>query len=220
MKWINMVVEGKTELAFARKVLAPYLLERGIKIRECPILGKTVNIDRMKQNIVLLLKRYAQDACSTMFDFYGLSPDFPGKKQASDNKDSPAKAKCVESALVDEIRKNMSSSFDPRRFIPYVQMHEFEGLLFSDPAVLAKSLGKPELRIGFSEIRQSFDTPEDINDTYDTAPSRRIRGCYPRYDKIANGISAAQEIGLGSMRKECPHFSAWVAKLESLRDKA
>jgi hypothetical protein len=214
-----MVVEGETESAFVRKVLDPHLLERGIRVRKCIIMGQEVKLDLLRRDVTSLLTQHGMDICSTMFDYYALPADFPGKGQITAQHNTLQKAEIVETALRNEVERMMSSSFDPHRFIPYVQMHEFEGLLFSDPSALAQSVGKPELKTDFDEIRQSFDTPEDINDRYDTCPSRRIkRAC--RYDKPASGVTAAKVIGLEKIRKECPHFSAWVAKLESLGDKA
>ncbi len=103
-----------------------------------------------------------------------------------------------------------------RRFIPYVQMHEFEGLLFSDADAFAKGLNQTGLELSFRQIRDQFATPEDINDSPITAPSKRIKAAFSQYDKVLHGSLAALEIGLPSIRQQCPLFNGWLTTLEVL----
>jgi len=222
---VYAVVEGHTEVAFFRGVMAPYLGEKNVFV--VPILlgkpqspGGNVSIQRLRGDIVSQLRRHRESVCTTMFDYYGLPFDFPGKDRVMPNTGSSDKAESIESALRSEIKNTMGPSFDIRRFVPYVQMHEFEGLLFSDPTAFARSLHSPKLEPALKGIRDGFGTPEDINDNVDTAPSKRIARLRDEYKKISDGLAAAKAIGLEEMRKQCPHFSAWVAKLESLGDKA
>ncbi|MYA24523.1 MAG: DUF4276 family protein, partial [Gemmatimonadetes bacterium] len=101
--------------------------------------------------------------------------------------------------------------------IPYVQRHEFEGLLFSDVSVFAGLIEAPEGSVeALQKIRSHFQTPEDINDNKDTAPSKRIKKVIPWYDKRVNAPLLAIEIGLATIRTECPRFNSWVTSLESL----
>ena len=93
-------------------------------------------------------------------------------------------------------------------------MHEFEGLLFSDPDQFAQSLGKPDLAPELRGIRQEFQTPEDINDSPDTAPSKRVLNLYRGYRKPVDGVQAMAELGLDTVREACPLFNAWVGTLE------
>jgi len=225
MTRICVAVEGRTERAFISGVLAPLLGRRGVYITAHLIgtrghQGGGVTILRLKKDVLRFLLQDKESACSTMFDYYGLASDFPGKDRIAANQSTSMKAEIIETALRGEIEREMGSSFDSRRFIPYVQMHEFEGLLFSDPVSLAASLRNPGSEEQFRDIRRAFGSPEDINDEYETCPSRRIMNIHPRYDKPTGGVIAAHAIGLEKMRAECPHFSAWVAKLESLGDKA
>ena len=103
-----------------------------------------------------------------------------------------------------------------RRFIPYVQMHEFEGLLFSNPSQLAYALRRQDLAQQFWAIRKDFETPEHIDDSPVTAPSKRIQNLFPRYRKVQMGETAAKAIGLRKIRQQCPLFNAWLDKLEKL----
>ena len=172
--------------------------------------------ERLRKDILSALKQDKHCVCSTMFDYFGLQPDFPGKDQANSLHGSQQKAEIVENAIEEKIVKEMGASFDTSRFIPYVQMYEFEGLLFSAPVQFAQSLGVPKLEKPFQKIRESFQTPEDINDGQETAPSKRILKLHQQYGKVLDGVVVAQDIGVDVLRQECPHFSAWVGKLEFL----
>ncbi|MGC9260278.1 MAG: DUF4276 family protein [Phycisphaerae bacterium] len=99
-----------------------------------------------------------------------------------------------------------------------MQQYEFEGLLFSDPVALAEGIFQPQLRNKFKDIRAEFKTPEDINDSPQTAPSKRILQFYPPYQKPLHGVLAAKAMGLETIRRECPRFNAWVSTLEALAD--
>ncbi|MFU8806055.1 MAG: DUF4276 family protein, partial [Bradymonadaceae bacterium] len=99
----------------------------------------------------------------------------------------------------------------------YVQMHEFEGLLFSDVDALANEIGQVALAESFRQIRAAFPTPEDINDSPMSAPSKRIEAVFSRYEKPFHGSLASLEIGISTIRQECPLFDGWVRRLESLQ---
>jgi hypothetical protein len=126
------------------------------------------------------------------------------------------KAECVEAALLADIVDEMGPRFDSRHFVPFVTMHEFEALLFSDPDLFAQGIERRDLAAGFLAIRQGFSSPEDINDSAETAPSKRISGLFPGYQKRLFGPLAATAIGLSTIRKECGHFDDWLKRLESL----
>ena len=122
----------------------------------------------------------------------------------------------MENAILDDIDSGMGGRFDRERFVPFVVMHEFEGLLFSDCAAFTRGINRPELEPSFSIIRAQFTSPEDINDSPITAPSKRIAGLFPGYRKPFHGVLAVQEIGLHRIRVECGHFDMWLKRLESL----
>ena len=107
-------------------------------------------------------------------------------------------------------------SFRQARFIPYVMMHEFEGLLFSDCRRFGAGIGREDLIPELQSIRDQFGTPEEINDSPITAPSKRILNLVPGYQKPLLGSLAALEIGLEAIRGQCPFFNRWLARLESL----
>jgi hypothetical protein len=110
----------------------------------------------------------------------------------------------------------MGNRFNSDRFVPFVVMHEFEGLLFSDCASFSRGIGRPDLEVRLQDIRDDFTTPEEINDSPITAPSKRVRDLVPGYEKPLLGVLAVLEIGLLRIRAECPHFDGWLNQLESL----
>ena len=112
------------------------------------------------------------------------------------------------------VSTDMGASFDQDRFVPFVVMHEFEALLFSDCAAFARAIGRPALSGSFQAIRDQFDSPEDINDSPTTAPSKRVQELIPGYEKPLYGNLAALGIGLDTIRRACPHFAEWLGMLE------
>ena len=106
-----------------------------------------------------------------------------------------------------------------QRFVPYIQLHEFEALLFSDPAAFTEMFPNREGAIAqLTDIRKKFHSPEDINDGQLTAPSKRILNVLPDYQKSVAGILIAQRIGLAKIRSECGHFNDWLIKLIALAE--
>jgi hypothetical protein len=122
----------------------------------------------------------------------------------------------VHDALRDDLIAGMENRFRSERFVPFVVTHEFEGLLISDCAAFSRGIGRSELEAAFRKIRDQFATPEQINDSPNTAPSKRLEALMPGYQKPLFGVLAVLEIGLSRIRSECPHFDRWLRQLESL----
>ena len=159
------------------------------------------------------LKEDASCLFTTMVDYYGMPQEgekaWPGRAEAN-RKDFPSKAVTVQDAL----RADIGKDFDSTRFKPYVIMHEFEGLLFSDCNRFAEGIGQPTLAPQFQAIRKQFNTPEEINDLPVTAPSKRVKALFPYYQKPLFGRLAVLKIGLNTIRAECLHFRQWLEYLE------
>ena len=100
------------------------------------------------------------------------------------------------------------------RFVPHIAVHEFEALLFSEPATLARAIQADQQSI--EAIIQECGEPEAIDNSQHTAPSKRIEKLYRRFNKTSTGIAIAKEIGIGHMRSVCPVFNGWLDRLESL----
>ena len=149
---------------------------------------------------------WTHDAVSSLVDFYG----FAGKCERTIDE--------LERNLSDSVREEVSNQWDERKVIPYVQKHEFEGLLFSDVSAFgAMIIDDPDQGLArLQAIRTRFQTLEDINDNPHTAPSKRIMNMIPGYRKRLHGPLVAGEVGLPVIRRECPRFDNWVERLESL----
>lgn len=217
-------VEGQTEESFVNQVLAPHLYARGYSSIGARLLGNSrqrsrrggiTNWHLVRQGILHHLKQDQGVLVTTMVDYYGLPHTWPGRANAP-SLPFPDRASAVERELLKDVSHALGTSSDPSRFIPYVVMHEFEGLLFSDPIGFGRGVGRSDLAPSFRAIREDFGTPEEINDSPDTAPSKRIEGLMPDYQKPLHGLLACQEIGLEAIRKECQQFSDWVDRLEQL----
>jgi hypothetical protein len=218
-------VEGQTEETFVNEVLRDHLSRSGYSWVSARILGNPRlrgrrggirSWEAVRREILRHLRDDKGAVATTMVDYYALPHDWPGRKDAPRRNSTSAKAKHVESALQDDIVEEMGSSFDKRRFFPLIMMHEFEALLFSDPDRFAHGIERNDLAAELHAIRQKFESPEDINDSPETAPSQRIMRVFPGYEKPLYGVLAAMEIGLARIRQECSHFNEWLERLESL----
>ncbi|MDR4499524.1 MAG: DUF4276 family protein [Candidatus Scalindua sp.] len=212
-----MLVEGQTEESFVKRVLQEHLLKYHVSL--IPIIvstkrvksgpdfkGGIVSYKRIRRDILRLLNDSSAELVTTMFDLYGLPNDFPGRSEA---RGAPQeKVRFVEEAFKNDI--------DNRRLLGYLSLHEFEGLLFSSPSIIARTLNAQDRENEINRIRNSFSSPEEINDNPETAPSKRLLDIFPRYEKVFYGATIAHRIGINTMRSECHHFNEWITVLENL----
>lgn len=219
MSQLYIICEGPTEEKFVKTLLVDAFSSKGIYLYPTIIgnpghKGGNVRLERLFKDIQKLL-HHPKAYCTTFFDFYGLPSEFPGKNEAQKKTNSKDKSDCLLNAFSEKL-ESMLDENTMRRFIPYVQMHEFEGLLFSDTKAFAKGINKIDLESAFQNIRAQFKTPEDINDSKETAPSKRIISLFSDYDKPLFAALASKEIGLDIIREECLLFDEWLKKLEKL----
>jgi Domain of unknown function (DUF4276) len=210
--------EGETEETFVNVSLRDYLCSRGYHDVNTRLIGNSRQRAKrggikpwstVKREIVRHLQEDKNCLATTMVDYFALPKDGPGAWPGRGEAHGP---RSVEEGMLADIAKGYGNSL-ANRFIPFVTMHEFEGLLFSDCKRFADSIARPELATKFQAIRNQFDTPEDINDSPMTAPSKRIEAIVPGYNKPFLGNIAALDIGVEKMGKECPHFAEWLDTL-------
>ena len=152
-----------------------------------------------------------------MVDYYGMPPNWPGRDNVSESAVAVSKiAEEIEDALLQDVCNEMGANFNPNRFVPYVMMHEFEAMLFSDCQAFGNAIGRSDLIGDFQGIRDDFTSPEEIDDSPIAAPSKRIIKLFPGYNKPVGGTVGILGIGLDTIRSECPHFAGWLQRLESL----
>jgi len=217
---IHVICEGQTEEMFVNNVLLEHLIPLGIYLYPSLIgkpghKGGNFKFERVLRDVKTLLLNDKNSYCTTFFDFYGLPEDFPGKKEAITLSNIKDKQAMINDRLVEQLSKHINESA-MRRFIPYVQLYEFEGLLFSDPESIVSEIGKPDLVNAFVGIRNKFETPEHVNNSRETAPSKRIKKLFAQYDKVLHGSLIALEVGVNTICEECHLFDAWVSKLKSV----
>jgi hypothetical protein len=217
---IVALVEGPTEKIFIADILVPYLAARGVFMR--PIIiskpgqkGGDVKFDRVKNDIELHLKQRSDTYLTLFVDYYGINKDWPGLEEAKKQTTPKRKAERINRATkarVNELYRDWDSE---RRFIPYVSMHEFEALLFSEPQKLAEQLNVSKSKI--DRILSDCGEPENIDDSPQTAPSKRLEDLSDRFKKTSTGITIAKAIGLTKIRERCPIFTNWLRFVEDLR---
>ena len=200
---LAIAVEGQTEEEFIKRVLAGYLRTKSVEPTPVPLSGN-ISAERLTHYMARLYLSF--NAVTSLVDFYG----FKDKGNRTVNE--------LEEYLHEQIGNRIARSWNETRVFPYVQQYEFEGLLFSDVSAFARvgDIGPPENVEELRNARSQFPTPEDINDSHDTAPSKRIKKVMPQYQKVVHGPLLAEEIGLETIRAECPRFNAWVTRMESL----
>ena len=219
-------VEGQTEEIFVNEVLAPHLYGyrfSGVSshligtARQKSRRGGVRAWDSVRKSIMNHLKEDRGCIVTTMVDYYGMpqtgSKSWPGRSEAC-KLAFPKNAEMVENAIATDVCDQMEANFNSVRFVPYVVMHEFEALLFSDCERFAEGIERPELAPELQEIRDEFECPEEIDDSPETAPSKRIQSLVPGYQKPLLGTLASLEIGLAAIRQACPHFHNWLTRLE------
>lgn len=208
---VCIVCEGQTEVEFVKSCLAPYLQHSNV--RAFPSLlqspsgnhkGGRVTVERL---VRFMSHQYHQtDRITTLVDFYGFQD----------------RAERSRAQLEADIRAGVAASttgYDPRFVLPYVQMYEFEGLLFTDPQAFewVEDGWSDEAEKALQAVTDAFATPEEINNRRETAPSKRILKIFPEgsYSKTEHGPLVAESIGIDAIRAKCPAFSEWVGKLQA-----
>jgi hypothetical protein len=215
--------EGQTEQGFCKQVLERHLLQFDCFIRTILVahsrrhrivhrggIGKYETLRSDIRNTIKSRKQNQGVYFTTMIDLYDLPGDFPGKADRVRNAQNPRPyCEAVEQAFGADIADD--------RFLPNLQLHEYETLLYSDPDAFAFSFDDCDRAIaGLKKIAAEFHDIERINDSELTAPSKRIIGLLDAYEgmKPTAGPDIAEYIGLAKLRDRCPHFSDWVDRLE------
>ena len=225
---LNILCEGQTEEKFVKDVLKPYLNGHGIVVksrllvtsRKKDAFGGLFSYQQVKRDLELWMREVSHRNSethffTTMLDLYALSNDFPGAIQSKSVADAYIRVENIETAF--------GSDINSPNFIPYIQLHEFEALLFCDIEKLA--IEYPRCQKEIEKLKRTLllynDNPELIDNSPETAPSKRIKKTIEskrlyRYNKPSSGAVIAAAIGMSKLMTNCAHFCNWVKRIEKI----
>jgi hypothetical protein len=217
-KRIIIVCEGETEQAFCKTNIQPYFETLSIYI-DTPLIKRTkggiVKWEVLKKQIEQHLLSDTRAIITTFIDYYGIyqKHDFPDWAQCEKIVDKNQRMEALENAMSKNISDNLSY-----RFMPYLQLHEFEGLLFNDINIFYQQIPQEDIvdKDELEAIFAQYDNPEMINNNRETAPSYRLQRIIKGYRKVVYGDILAEAIGLANIRQKCPRFHQWLTKLEQI----
>lgn len=208
---VCVVCEGPTEVDFVNNCLKPYLIGSNVNVYPSLLRAPSGNHRGGRVTVERLVRftsheYHATDRITTLVDFYGFQ-DRQGRNRTQLEAD-------IRAAIAAR-----TTGYDPRFVLPYVQMHEFEGLLFTDPNAFewVEDGWSDETKEALTAVTQAFPDPESINNSPETAPSKRILKIFPEgtYSKTEHGPLIAEAIGIEAIRKKCPAFNEWVGHLQA-----
>lgn len=214
MKRMFIYCEGQTEESFINEVLHPYFSKIGIFVipvvcvtkvtRTKQYRGGVSDYNKVRNELILLCKQYSKYTITTMFDYYAMPHNTP--MIDCDEPDLFKRVGIIEESITRDIGQ-------PNCFFG-LMVHEFEALLFSEPKAFSLIAGDRVVR-AVQEIRNSAPSPEHINNSPETAPSKRLGKLIPRYAKVKNGTIVAKSIGMEKLMLECSHFAEWIEKIKN-----
>jgi hypothetical protein len=222
---LHAVVEGQTEETFVNNVLAPQFGPLDVivdahrvttgRMKARTFRGGLLKFSHLRRDLDLWMRQddHPDSWFTTMIDLYALPDDFPGFASCAQVCDPIQRAECLEAEFEHDISH--------RRFIPYIQAHEFEALLFAEPRQFGIAFPGATTQIDdLVSIRNQFPSPEHVDDGFDSAPSKRILRVFPGYKKTVASPEISAQIGMATLRGECRHFGAWVARIERVATSA
>lgn len=233
MNTICVMCEGSTEVSFVKSVLSEYLQGRITFIAKTFVTSsnhKTGSVNKggipsyisVKNQIINTIRTSSCDYVTTMIDYYGLRKDFPGNDNKAEN-DSVSIYNKID-FLENEFNKDIETSINQynirTKFFSYFQLHEFETLLYSDLDKLQEV--EPEWCdkeiIKLKDSIKQYNNIELINDSPDTAPSKRLKNAFSntKYSKTTHSNFIIKSIGIDNIREKCKHFNQWLDKIESI----
>lgn len=222
---LHILCEGQTEERFVKEVLSPYLQQFNIYPKPILLLtskkknarGGMLSYAQAKRDLTILQKQFRDNNSehhlfTTMFDYYALPDDFPGVEESIEIQDVRSRISLLEDKFAEDMRRGA--------FIPYIQLHEFEALLFVDILKLQTEypLSSEKIRV-LKEETDIYGDPEMINNSPDTAPSKRIITALAQdyhYNKVQSGAAITSVIGIENLLDNCQHFKEWIENIKSI----
>ncbi|MCZ7603072.1 MAG: DUF4276 family protein [Melioribacteraceae bacterium] len=217
-KKVLVLVEGQTEERFIKRVLNPYLASKDIffiptiiktkkEIRGPDHKGGISSYNQVRRDLLPLFGDSSAHIITTMIDYYGLPSDFPGYNRRPTGS-------CFDRVrfLEDQFRININQP----KFLPYLQLHEFEALIFASEEIIPRVFVDASTELTrVADINNNFSSPEEINDGPTTAPSKRLKSIFPSYQKTLHSQLILSRSNLDSLRSKCNHFNSWLNTIEN-----
>lgn len=226
-KILNVLCEGATEELFVKRVLKEHLAVHGIVVktrllqtnRRLNVRGGILSYPQVRGDLHLwfrenLARKSEEHHYTTMIDLYALPYDFPAYRDAAQIRDAYLRVEKLEEALQEDV--------DMSGFIPYIQLHEYEALVFCGLEFLPDYYPKAVSVV--KNLRKALEkfsgNPELLDGGRETSPSRRLikeladARCH--YEKTKAGVEIVLRVGLSALRERCRHFDMWVRRLEEI----
>jgi len=227
MKYLNIIVEGSSEENFVNDIMVRHFAVLHIfvsarkirtgwdKLNNKPAKGGLLKYSKLRNDVLRWIESdrgRANTFYTSFIDLYAFPKDdeSPYTNKIQNIADCYQRITSLEAAIAMDINHP--------KFIPYVQLHEFEAFLMVAPDRLITMY--PDGRTYIERLKKNIGNanPEEINESPQTAPSKRIIQYLPDYEgqKAQVGPLIAEDIGMNLLRKKCPHFNEWITKLENI----
>lgn len=221
MKRLIFIVEGETEEAFVNNILRPYFKTECnfynivcFKLKHSR--GGVSKYKYIKNDLVTAINE-SDAVVTTMIDFYQIPKDVPGYAESLQILKNEQRVAVIEDKIKEDLVRHYEKA--TAAFIPYIQLHEFEAILFSSDKGFTGLFDAREADFEeLQRIMKTFPNPEDIDNGSNTAPSKRLMNCIKGYEKVLYGFALADEIGVVEIMRKCPHFKQWIEKLKRVID--
>lgn len=215
MKRLIVIVEGDSEEEFINSIITPYLNSKGIYSVDCFKIkhskGGLSKYSHLKKDILNTVYE-SEVVVTTLIDFYALPSDFPKFLEAKEIPNKSDRLDFLENSIKEEVESTQNKLFP--NLIPYIQLHEFEALIFSSIDGIKELFEKSEADFDeLEDIIAQYPNPENINDNPNTAPSKRLLANIKGYNKVLDGVSIIDEIGIKEVLNKCPRFNEWLNRI-------
>ena len=227
MSNITFICEGPSEKLFVDFILDPYWKNKGLQILCNPIVigegnpcckgtGGDISYNRLKIDLSSAMNDDKDNSFfTTIFDFYGLHGEWPGKNLFRDGMSASEKVTTIERETKNLLITEYPALSISDRFVPYFMLHEYESLLFSRPSAITEITKAKQVTNQLEKILSDFNSmPEEINTQ--SSPSNRLASAKANYSKMYHAHQIVKLIGIDTIRSRCPHFNDWMTNLEHL----
>ena len=217
---VFIFLEGQSEEEFCKNILKPYfeqnqiyityvIVSTGIKKNGTHFRGGITNYSKIRKDIGRIFNNPGYDLVTTFFDFYGFLKVFPFKKEI----DSIG---CY--GRVEQTEEMFGADLNSSKFLPYLNLHEYEMIYFIDYEITKKVLDDNIDRNKLRRIIDKYENIEEINEDPSNAPSKRLKNICPSYEKIYHSQLITQELSIGMIKNKCIHFKKWIENIESRKE--